>query len=93
MRTLFPYTTLFRSPEGRSYFLRVSKQTTNLASVSSSQVKAIQVPCPSILEQESAIEVAAAHDECLRREGRELAKLRALKRGLIDGLLSGELVA
>ncbi|MFF1902265.1 restriction endonuclease subunit S [Kitasatospora sp. NPDC058218] len=77
------------SPEGRAYFLRVAKQTTNLASVSSSQIKAMPVPCPPLPVQQRTVEEFATHDECLAEEGRELAKTQTLKLGLIDALLAG----
>lgn len=81
------------SPEGRSYILKVSKQTTNLASVSSSQIRRMPVPCPSIQEQRRVIELITAHDVGKFQENLELAKLRAIKQGLTDGLLASRSVA
>ncbi|MFE0739291.1 restriction endonuclease subunit S, partial [Streptomyces sp. NPDC058855] len=40
------------SPRGKSYFLGVAKQTTNLASINSSQVKKTPVPLISLTDQE-----------------------------------------
>ena len=76
------------SPGGRAYFLRVAKQTTNLASVSSSQIKAMPVPCPPLPVQQRTVEEFATHDEFLAEESRELAKIQTLKLGLIDALLA-----
>lgn len=76
------------SQSGRGYFLRVAKQTTNLASVSSSQIKDMIVPCPPILEQRRVINVLTAHDVTIALEEQELVKLRSLKKGLVESLLA-----
>ncbi|GHH32723.1 restriction endonuclease subunit S [Streptomyces candidus] len=77
------------STDGRGYFLRNAKQTTNLASVSSSQVKEMPIPCPSIGEQRRVIESLRVCDSQIQLEQEELDKLRILKLGLVDDLLSG----
>ncbi|MFF4842171.1 restriction endonuclease subunit S [Streptomyces collinus] len=77
------------SAAGRRYFLRVVKQTTNLASINSSQLKAMPVPCPPLEEQRRTVELVGSCDEQIAQEEDELAKLRELKVGLVDDLLSG----
>ncbi len=74
---------------GKSYFLRVAKRTTNLASVSSSQVKVMPVPCPHVTEQKRMVDVLSVHDAAIAAEGRELTKLQSLKLGLIDSQVRG----
>lgn len=80
------------SQAGRAYFLSVAKQTTNLASISSSQLKAMPVPCPPLADQKRVVEVLAVCDKQIRLETNELGKLRKLKQGLMDNLLSGRVV-
>src|SRR5690606_23968156 len=43
------------SDAGRAYFQRVGKQTTNLASINSTQVKQMPVPLPPLAEQENLL--------------------------------------
>ncbi|MFJ5081076.1 restriction endonuclease subunit S [Streptomyces sp. NPDC088706] len=77
------------SAAGRRYFLRVVKQTTNLASINSSQLKAMPIPCPPLEGQRRTVELVGSCDERIAQEEGELAKLRELKVGLVDDLLSG----
>ncbi|MGW5278563.1 restriction endonuclease subunit S [Streptomyces collinus] len=77
------------SQAGRAYFLGVAKQTTNLASISSSQLKAMPVPCPPLSEQERVVKGIAVCDKQISREASELGKLRQLKLGIADNLFSG----
>jgi type I restriction enzyme, S subunit len=46
------------SAEGKRYFLSCSKQTTNLASINSSQLKSMPLPLPPITEQQRIVAVA-----------------------------------
>ncbi|MES9806663.1 restriction endonuclease subunit S [Streptomyces cinereoruber] len=75
------------SQAGRAYFLRVAKQTTNLASVSSSQVKAMPVPCPPVSEQQKVVGLLSDQEKSVKMERQELAKLRILKLGVVSDLL------
>lgn len=77
------------SQVGRAYFLSVAKQTTNLASISSSQLKAMPVPCPPLPDQERVVEALAVCGKQISRETSALGKLGKLKQGLMDDLLSG----
>ncbi|MFF5502333.1 restriction endonuclease subunit S [Streptomyces roseolus] len=79
------------SQAGRAYFLRMAKQTTNLASVSSSQVKAMPVPCPPVSEQQRVVRLLSDQEKTVRTERQELAKLRSLKLGIVSDLL-GQMV-
>ena len=76
---------------GKRYFLRSSKQTTNLASINSTQLKAFPVPCPTLREQQAIIAVFIAHDSRIRAEQSYLAKLELQKRGLLHDLLTGRI--
>ncbi|RMH24731.1 MAG: restriction endonuclease subunit S, partial [Planctomycetota bacterium] len=74
---------------GKAYFIRASKQTTNLATINSNQIKAFRIPLPALTEQERILlATSVSHDE-LVAENSMLAKLRLLKQGLMDDLLTG----
>jgi len=77
------------SPTGRRHFVLISKQTTNLASINMTQLKAFPVPIPSLQEQWHFVELATAQAEELQSGHRVLGKLRLLKQGLMDDLLTG----
>ncbi|MER6141628.1 restriction endonuclease subunit S [Streptomyces sparsogenes] len=77
------------STQGRAYFLSVAKQTTNLATINSSQVKAMPVPCPSLEEQNKVVAAAQVIKEQIYAAQTEQEKLHALKQGITDDLLTG----
>ncbi|QHY97654.1 Type-1 restriction enzyme EcoKI specificity protein [Streptomyces sp. S4.7] len=83
------YLSLFlASPEGRTYFLSIAKQTTNLATINSSQLKAMPVPLPSTNEQRRIVDVL----DSLTREqdalSASIAKLSLIEDGMKRSLLS-----
>lgn len=75
---------------GKRYFLYCSKQTTNLASINSSQVKVFPVPVPTLPEQNRIISVIHQHDLDVHLLVDELQKLNYLKHGLMQDLLTGQ---
>lgn len=78
------------SSAGKRYFLGVAKQTTNLASINLSQLKAMPVPVPELSRQRRVVEFVTS---CKRKKSDlecELEKLRSAKRGLIKDLLAGK---
>ncbi|MFG3551695.1 hypothetical protein [Streptomyces sp. NPDC047725] len=77
------------SPEGRAYFQRVGKQTTNLASINSTQVKQMPVPVPPVEEQRRLLGPVHAARERAAVLQRQVAKLRTIQQGAIEDLLSG----
>ncbi len=77
------------SPAGRRHFVLISKQTTNLASINMTQLKAFPVPIPPLREQSRIVTVANAQDDEIRGASAILRKLRLLKRGLLGDLLTG----
>ena len=77
------------SPEGRAYFQRVGKQTTNLASINSTQVKQMPVPVPAVEEQRRLLGPVYAARERAAVLQRQIAKLRTIQQGVIEDLLSG----
>ena len=79
------------SSRGKSYFLNCSKQTTNLASMNSTQLKGLPVPIPLLDEQDAILERIGAVDDRLKREEDSVGHLRELKSALMSVLLTGEL--
>lgn len=77
------------SPYGKQFFVLSSKQSTNLASINSTQLKAFPIPLPPIQEQATVIEVLSASDSVLETETTRLSKLHRLKTGLMQDLLTG----
>jgi type I restriction enzyme S subunit len=75
------------SRQGRADFMKMAKQTTNLASISSSQVKSMLVPCPSLAEQRRVVDVDERHVARIGHEKSELVKLRNLYQGIASGIL------
>ncbi|MFF4804622.1 restriction endonuclease subunit S [Streptomyces sp. NPDC001351] len=81
------------SAEGRAYFQRVGKQTTNLASINSTQVKAMVVPVPPIEEQRRNLEpIRAVRSRCRALE-RQISKLRTIQQAVVEDLLAGRVRA
>lgn len=78
------------SPKGKAYFLDSAKQTTNLASINSTQLKAFPVPIASVDEQEGIINVLSAIDVRRATETQLAGQLVALKLALTSSLLTGE---
>ncbi|WP_329447144.1 restriction endonuclease subunit S [Streptomyces canus] len=77
------------SPEGRAYFQRVGKQTTNLASINSTQVKAMPVPLAPLDAQRRNLEPVRAVRVRVRSVERQIAKLRTIQQGVVEDLLAG----
>lgn len=78
------------SERGKAYFLDCAKQTTNLASINSTQLKALPVPVPSIGEQRKLVAAIDSVVFRLRAERDHQRGLRNTKAGLLTALLSGE---
>ena len=77
------------SVRGKSYFVQASKQTTNLASINSTQLKAFGISCPSVAEQLLITQRLSTFDKKMAVEQKAREKLRQQKIGLMDDLLSG----
>ena len=78
-----------QSGMGKKYFVMSSKQSTNLASINSTQLNRFPVALPSSVEQERIEERIMALNGHVDSLGQELAKLRQQKHGLMQDLLTG----
>ena len=75
---------------GRHYFLMCAKQTTNLASINATQVKAFPLLLPTREEQDAIVERADAIDQQIRNEQSQVQKHQQTKSGLMQDLLTGK---
>jgi len=87
--TYFSY--LVSSDYGKAYFLNCAKQTTNLASINSTQLKAFPCLVPSLSEQRCVSTILHSVDERIAKELDKKAQLEILKKGLMQQLLTGRL--
>jgi type I restriction enzyme S subunit len=77
------------SPYGKSFFMMASKQSTNLASINSTQLKAFPIPLPDYQEQIRIQTQFNRLAKVLDGSAAELKKQRSLKTALMQDLLTG----
>lgn len=79
------------SAAGKRYFLGAAKQTTNLASINSTQLKLMPLPLPALTEQVRIVETLATASTAISStmDGRE--GLRVAKAAIADALLTGRM--
>ncbi len=77
------------SPYGKSFFMMASKQSTNLASINSTQLKAFPLPLPTHDEQIRIQSHFKRLDGALQGSQAELKKQKSLKTALMQDLLTG----
>ena len=75
---------------GKRYFLVSSKQTTNLATINSTQLKAFPVPLPTLDEQGRMIAAIASIERQIKTEQCVLEQVQQTKTGLMQDLLTGK---
>ena len=75
---------------GRNYFLSCSKQSTNLVSINSTQIKNFPVIVPPLNEQRRIAEFLGTWDEAIEKLERLIAAKEKRFRGLIQMLISGK---
>lgn len=78
------------SPFGKKFFMLNSKQSTNLASINSSQLKKFPIPKPGIEEQNRIIEIIKKQKVIIEKYQNDLQKLQCIKDGLMQDLLTGK---
>lgn len=79
------------SPAGKRYFLDCAKQTTNLASINSTQLKSLPVPIPSLDEQQGITEAIHAVERRMETERHLAEGVRSVKNALMSALLTGQI--
>jgi type I restriction enzyme S subunit len=79
---------LINSPFGKSFFLRCSKQTTNLASINQSQLKKFIVLQPPLPEQRQIAAILTRCDEMIAAARANVVAAKALKMKMINEMLS-----
>ena len=85
------YALVVESDIAKSYFSRVAKRTTNLASTNKMQVRAFQFPMPpTTSEQRQIVEVMALEQSLSQALSSKETALRALKKSLMHDLLTGK---
>ncbi|OYQ62803.1 hypothetical protein B9G53_20440 [Pseudanabaena sp. SR411] len=82
---------LTESTLGRKYFQLASKQTTNLASINSTQLKNFVIAIPSIAEQQSIINIISTLENAIALTEKLITAKRRLKQGLMQKLLTGKI--
>ncbi|MFD2171027.1 restriction endonuclease subunit S [Tumebacillus lipolyticus] len=84
------FTYLAASPYGKRYFMGCAKQTTNLASINSTQLKDFPVPLPSLTEQKHLAFIFSTLDTKMNIERKTLKGLKTTKQSLMQVLLTGK---
>jgi len=91
-KVLLPYYLAFYSESmfGKRYFLRSSKQSTNLASINSTQLHVYPIALPGLNEQQQFIARISMLNQRIATIKAESVKLNFQKLGLMQDLLSGK---
>ena len=76
------------SPYGKRYFLSCSKQSTNLASINSSQLKAFPVLFPPLPEQKAIADLLTTWDEAIEKTERLIQAKEKRFKWLLNDLIS-----
>ena len=75
---------------GKQFFLNAAKQTTNLASINSSQLKLFPISLPSPEEQHKIINIIRSIDNNITAKQELLDSMQNMKSALMQILLTGE---
>ena len=78
------------SARGKRYFLGAAKQTTNLASINSSQLKQMRIPLPDIREQTCVVDILSVLDGYGNSTQQLNVNLQQLKTSTAAALLTGQ---
>ena len=87
---LLPYhlSAVAESPIGKSYFLEVGKQTTNLASINKTLLRDLPIPLPPLPEQKKIAAILSSVDEAIQATQGVIDQTRRVKEGLLQDLLT-----
>ena len=78
-----------QSPSGRNYFQSCAKQSTNLASINSTQLKQLPIPLPPLPEQSRIAAILSSWDRAIETLESLIAAKERRKQALMEQLLSG----
>lgn len=76
--------------KSKDYFLSSAKQTTGIASVNSSQVKAMPILLPPLPEQNKIATILSTWDTAIAKTQEIIRQLQVRNRGLMQELLAGK---
>jgi type I restriction enzyme S subunit len=76
------------SSYGKAFFVLASKQSTNLASINATQLRAFPIPKPEYDEQERIVEAIRRHSAHRQMLMSQATKLEAMRQGLLSDLLA-----
>ena len=80
---------LIQSDRSKAYFVSCAKQTTNLASINSSQLKQLPVLLPPLAEQQEILRMVGEFSTGIDTATELLVALQRRKQGLMQQLLTG----
>lgn len=80
---------LIQSDRSRTYFVSCAKQTTNLASINSSQLKQLPVLLPPLVEQQKLLRMIGEFSRGIDTATALILALERRKQGLMQQLLTG----
>jgi type I restriction enzyme S subunit len=80
---------LTRCSHAKRYFRLCAKQTSNLASINTTQLRAMPIPCPDREHQQSIIDTLSSAEDRIDAERATVRLLSQVKSGLASDLLSG----
>ena len=80
----------FQGYRAKTYFLSCAKQTTGIASINSSQVRATPVVVPTVKEQCRIATILSTWDEAITKTRQLITQLHNRKKGLMQRLLTGK---
>lgn len=78
-----------QGPRGRAYFRSCSKQSTNLASINSTQLKQFPAALPTLSEQHKIAAILSTWDEALEKHDTLIEAKERRRKGLMQQLLTG----
>ncbi len=81
---------LSASHYGKTYFLSCSKQSTNLASINSTQLKDFPVLLPTLPEQQKIAQILSTWDKAIEKLEALIAAKQKRKKALMQQLLTGK---
>jgi type I restriction enzyme S subunit len=79
-----------QGPRGRAYFQSSSKQSTNLASINSTQLRQFPTALPPLPEQRKIAEILGTWDEALEKLDALISAKERRKKALMQQLLTGK---